>query len=127
MIKVVAGVIYNKNKFLIAKRNFQKSQGGLWEFPGGKVELGETNEDALKREIKEELNIEIEVGEYLTTHIHNYSDKIIELICYKAKIITGEIELLEHEDYKFITTKDFNKYKFAEADEEILKEIIEKL
>lgn len=127
MIKVVAGIIYKQNKFLIAKRNYQKSQGGLWEFPGGKVELGENNEEALKREIKEELNIEIEVIKHLTTCIHRYSDKTIELICYKAKIITGEIELLEHEDYKFITTKDFDKYEFAEADKKIFKKLIEKL
>ena len=110
MIKVVAAIIYNDNKFLIAKRNYQKSQGGLWEFPGGKVELGETNEEALKREIKEELNIEIEVGEFLTTNIHSYFDKTIELICYKSKIISGEIKLLEHEDYQFITTKEFDNY-----------------
>ena len=65
MIEVVAGIIYKDNKFLIAQRNLNKAQGGLWEFPGGKVEKNESYERALKREIKEELNADIEVIEYI--------------------------------------------------------------
>lgn len=72
MIEVVAGVIYKDNKFLIAQRNLKKAQGGLWEFPGGKVEKGESYENALTREIKEEFNANIEVKEYIGENIHHY-------------------------------------------------------
>ena len=77
MIEVVAGVIYKDNKFLIAQRNLKKSQGGLWEFPGGKLESGESCEAALKREIFEEFEVEIEVEGYITENIHHYPEKDI--------------------------------------------------
>ena len=76
MIEVVAGVIYKNNKFLIAQRNLKKAQGGLWEFPGGKVEKNESYESALIREIKEELNADIEVNEYIGESIHHFLKKI---------------------------------------------------
>ena len=84
MIEVVAGVIYKDNKFLIAQRNLKKSQGGLWEFPGGKLESGESCEAALKREIFEEFEAEIEVEGYITENIHHYPEKDIKLMFYKA-------------------------------------------
>lgn len=116
MIEVVAGVIYKDNKFLIAQRNLKKSQGGLWEFPGGKVEKGETYEDALAREIKEEFNASIEVNEYIGENIHHYPEKDIKLLFYKAKLLSEKIELLEHEDYKWITKKEKDYFEFAGAD-----------
>lgn len=121
MIEVVAGIIYKNNKFLIAQRNLKKSQGGLWEFPGGKVEKGETYEEALKREIKEEFNADIKVEEYVGENIHHYPEKDIKLIFYKAKLISENIELIEHEDFKWITKKDKNKFKFAGADEKVFE------
>ena len=119
MIEVVAGIIYKNNKFLIAQRNLKKSQGGLWEFPGGKVEQDETYEQALKREIKEELNADIEVEGYVGENIHHYPEKDIKLIFYKAKLLSENIELLEHEDYKWITKQNKDKFEFAEADKAI--------
>ena len=116
MIEVVAGIIYKDDKFLIAKRNLKKSQGGLWEFPGGKVELGETYENALIREIKEEFNADIIVNEFVGENIHHYPEKDIKLLFYKATLLSNQIELLEHEDYKWITKKDKDNYEFAEAD-----------
>ena len=89
MIEVVAGIIYKNNKFLIAQRNLKKSQGGFWEFPGGKVEAGETCEEALKREIKEEFDADIEVKEYVGENIHHYPEKDIKLIFYKAELISA--------------------------------------
>ena len=75
MIEVVAGIIYNnENKFLVAQRNLKKDQGGLWEFPGGKVEKEESYQEALKREIKEEFNADIEVMEYIGENIHCLED-----------------------------------------------------
>ena len=116
MIEVVAGIIYKNNKFLIARRNLNKSQGGLWEFPGGKVEKNESYENALKREIKEELNADIEVKEYVGESIYHYPEKDIKLIFYKAKLLSEKIELLEHESYKWITKDEKDKYEFAGAD-----------
>ena len=119
MREVVAGIIYKNNKFLIAQRNLKKSQGGLWEFPGGKVEQDETYEQALKREIKEELNADIEVEGYVGENIYHYPEKDIKLIFYKAKLLSENIELLEHEDYKWITKQNKDKFEFAEADKAI--------
>lgn len=116
MIEVVAGVIYKDNKFLIAQRNLKKAQGGLWEFPGGKVEKGESYENALTREIKEEFNANIEVKEYIGENIHHYPEKDIKLLFYKARLLSEKIELLEHEDYKWITKEDKDNFKFAGAD-----------
>ena len=116
MIVVVAGIIYKNNKFLIAQRNLNKSQGGLWEFPRGKVEKDESYERALIREIEEELNADIEVNEYIGESIYQYPEKDIKLIFYKAKLLSDRIELLEHESYKWITKDEKDKYEFAGAD-----------
>lgn len=116
MIEVVAGIIYKNDKFLIAKRNSKKDQGGLWEFPGGKVEIGETYEQALKREIQEEFNVDIEINEYVGEKVHHYPEKDIKLIFYKAKMRNGRLKLIEHEDYKWITKDEKEKYQFAGAD-----------
>lgn len=116
MIEVVAGVIYKNNKFLIAQRNLKKAQGGLWEFPGGKVEKNESYESALMREIKEELNADIEVNEYIGESIHHYTEKDIKLIFYKAKLLSEKVELLEHESCKWITKDEKDKFEFAGAD-----------
>lgn len=116
MIEVVAGVIYKDNKFLIAQRNLKKSQGGLWEFPGGKLETGESCEAALKREIFEEFEAEIEVEGYITENIHHYPEKDIKLMFYKAKLVSDKLVLKEHEDYRWITKEDKDKFEFAGAD-----------
>ena len=119
MIEVVAGVIYKNNKFLIAQRNIKKAQGGLWEFPGGKVENGESYENALIREIKEEFNADIEVTAYIGEKIHHYPEKDIRLLFYKASLLSERIELLEHEDYKWITKKEKENFEFAGADKAV--------
>ena len=117
MIEVVAGIIYNnENKFLVAQRNLKKDQGGLWEFPGGKVEKEESYQEALKREIKEEFNADIEVMEYIGENIHHYPEKDIKLILYKAKLLSEEVELLEHESCKWITKNQKDDFEFAGAD-----------
>ena len=121
MIQVVAGIIYKDGKILIAKRNLQKDQGGQWEFPGGKVEKGETNKEALKREIKEELDADIEVKEYVGENEFHYPEKDVKLIFYKAELISAKVKLLEHEDYKWIKIEEFSKYDFAEADKKVFE------
>lgn len=125
MINVVAAVICNEdNKILIAQRNLKKSQGGLWEFPGGKIESGETREHAIVREIKEEMNIEIEVEKYLAEKVFEYPEKTINLIALKCKIINGKITLNEHEDAKWINKNELTNYNFAPADRFIIEKII---
>ena len=125
MINVVAAVIFNEdNKILIAQRNLKKSQGGLWEFPGGKIESGETREHAIVREIKEEMNIEIEVEKYLAEKVFEYPEKTINLIALKCKIINGKITLNEHEDAKWINKNELTNYNFAPADRFIIEKII---
>ena len=119
MIEVVAGVIYKNDKFLIAQRNLKKAQGGLWEFPGGKVEKNESYQRALIREIKEELNADIEVNEYIGESIHHYPEKDIKLIFYKAKLLSENVELLEHESCEWITKEEKDNFEFAEADKAV--------
>lgn len=117
MIEVVAGIIYKEGKFLIAQRNRKKSQGGLWEFPGGKVEQGETYEEALIREIKEEFNADIQIKQYVGEKTHHYPEKDVHLSFYTANLLSSKIELLEHEAYQWITKEEKQNFKFAGADE----------
>ena len=117
MINVVAGVIRNENgKILITQRNLKKAQGGLWEFPGGKIEPNETKENAIIREIKEELDIDIQVESYLSEKMFNYPEKDINLIALECKKINGNIKLLEHEDYRWVANSELKKFEFAPAD-----------
>lgn len=120
MIEVVAAVIYKGDKFMIAQRNLNKSQGGLWEFPGGKIEPGETGEEALKREIREEFNAEITVGKLITEVEHHYPEKDVKLYFYKAELVGEMLEVLEHEAIAWITKDEKEKYQFAGADEAVL-------
>ena len=124
MINVVAGVIRNEEgKILITQRNLKKAQGGLWEFPGGKIEPNETREDAIVREIREELEIDIEVEKYLAEKVFNYPEKDINLIALECRKVNGEIKLLEHEDYKWVTNKELENFKFAPADIFIIEKL----
>ena len=123
MVEVVAGIIYKDDKFLIAQRNLKKAQGGLWEFPGGKLEVGETPEDALVREIKEEFNADIKVEGFVGENIHHYPEKDIKLMFYKARLIGENIEALEHEDFKWITKEDRDNFEFVGADRKVFEMI----
>lgn len=124
MINVVAAVIKDENeKILITQRNLKKAQGGLWEFPGGKIEPNETRENAIVREIKEELDIDIEVKSYLSEKVFNYPEKDINLIALECKKVSGEIRLLEHEDYKWVPKNELDNFQFAPADLFIIDKI----
>ena len=124
MINVVAAVIKDENeKILITQRNLKKAQGGLWEFPGGKIEPNETRENAIIREIKEELDIDIVVKCYLSEKVFNYPEKDINLIALECKKINGEIRLLEHEDYKLVSKNELDNFQFAPADLFIVERI----
>lgn len=124
MINVVAAVIKDDNgKILITQRNLKKSQGGLWEFPGGKIEPNETKEQAIIREIKEELTIDINVKDYIDEKIFNYPERDINLIALECSIINGNIELLEHEDYRWVSSSELENFEFAPADMFIVEKL----
>jgi len=124
MINVVAGIIKNAdNKILIAQRNIHKSQGGLWEFPGGKIEQGETKEEAIVREIKEELKIDIIPIRYVDEKVFKYPDKTINLIAIECRYNGGTIIKTEHEEVKWIKPEEMREYRFAPADEFIVNNL----
>ena len=118
---VVAAIIIQDDKYFIAQRNRNKHMGLSWEFPGGKVEEGESFEIALKREIEEELNIEINIKNKLGEE--NYQDdKInVKLHYFICSYANGEIILNEHENSAWVTKNDFKNYNFAEGDSDIVK------
>ncbi len=120
IIKVVCGIIWQGDNFFIARRKPEKSLGGYWEFPGGKIEATESPEQALERELIEELGMSVSVGEYFYTNIHNYESFSIELIAYHAKFISSSFILTDHDAYEWINPKDRSNYKFAPADIPIL-------
>ena len=117
---VVAAIIIKDDKYFIAQRNRNKHMGLSWEFPGGKVEEGESFEIALKREIEEELNIEINIKNKLGEE--NYQDdKInVKLHYFICSYANGEIILNEHENSAWVTKNDFKNYNFAEGDSDII-------
>lgn len=123
MIEVVAALIWKGNKFMICQRPVYKARGLLWEFVGGKVEDGETKEQALIRECREELAITISVGNKFMEVVHEYPDITVHLTLFNASIIDGKLKLLEHSDIRWITPDEIPQYDFCPADTEILKKI----
>ena len=127
MIEVVAGVIYKDNKFLIAQRNLKKSQGGLWEFPGGKIETNETIEEAIIREIKEELDTDINVGDLIDTIEYDYPNFHLSMDCFWCEILQGELELKEHESARWLSKEKLYSVDWLPADIGLIEKIQEKL
>lgn len=123
IVEVVAALIWNGEKFMICQRPANKKRGLLWEFVGGKVEKGESKEQALIRECKEELDIEIEVDSEFISTKHTYPDITINLTVFNSRIVSGRPILLEHNDLKWITKNEIQKYNFCPADEVILEKI----
>ena len=123
MVEVVAALIWNKDKFMICQRPAHKTRGLLWEFVGGKVEPGETNEQALIRECQEELEVTLVVGDVFMDVVHKYPDLTVHLTLFNATIAEGEPQKLEHNDIRWITTSEIPNYEFCPADEEILKKL----
>jgi 8-oxo-dGTP diphosphatase len=121
-IEVVAAVMYNQeNQILIARRKREKSQGGKWEFPGGKVEEGESHQLALERELMEELNVVGKAGQLIGHNTHHYPNKKITLYAYKTEFISGEFKLIDHDQIEWISAECLSKYDLAEADIPIAK------
>ncbi len=123
MVEVVAALIWNEGRFMICRRPAHKARGMLWEFVGGKVEAGETKEQALIRECKEELDILLDVGSEFMEVTHEYPDITVHLTLFNSTIRKGEPKLLEHNALQWITPAEIEDYDFCPADEEILNEI----
>ena len=124
MTEVVAALIWDNHKFMICQRPAYKARGLLWEFVGGKVEHGETKEQALIRECNEELGITLDVGDVFMDVIHEYPDLTVHLTLFNATIAEGEPQMLEHNDIRWILPSQIPQYDFCPADEEILKKIM---
>lgn len=126
MIDVAAALIWDEEgRFLICQRPAHKSRGLLWEFVGGKVEPGETLEDALIRECREELDVAVLPGSIFTKLVHEYPDITIRLTLFNATIVDGTPKLLEHHDLKWIYPSQIPLFQFCPADTDILKMLIQ--
>ena len=123
--EVVAALIWRGDRFLACQRPAHKARGLLWEFVGGKVEPGETKEEALVRECREELGVTVRVGEVFTELTHVYPDLTVHLTLFHAAIPEGEPRKLEHNDLRWITVGEMDAYPFCPADETILQKLRE--
>lgn len=121
--EVVAALIWDGDRFLICQRPAHKARGLLWEFAGGKVEPGETGEQALVRECREELDVTLSVGGVFMEVDHVYPDLHVHLTLFHASILSGTPRMLEHNDIRWITPEEIPRYAFCPADVEILKEL----
>ena len=123
MTEVVAALIWQDDKFLICQRPAHKARGLLWEFVGGKVEPGESKEQALVRECQEELGILVSPGPLFMEVTHTYPDLTVHLTLFHARIVQGEPQKLEHNDIRYITPGEIPQYPFCPADEVILERL----
>ncbi len=119
--QVTAAVIERDGKILIAQRRKGSALGGKWEFPGGKIEPGETAEACLKRELKEEFEIESEIGEFIVASKFRYCLVPIELLAYRAKHLSGEFKISEHEEIRWVDPSELGSYDFMPPDKPIVK------
>lgn len=124
-IEVVAALIWQGGRFMICQRPAHKARGLLWEFVGGKTELGETHAEALVRECREELGVTIAVGALFMEVTHAYPDLTVHLSLYHAAIADGVPQLLEHNDLRWITPAEIPQYDFCPADEAILQRLMQ--
>ena len=116
IVKVTAAVLEHDGKIIIAQRKSGDPLAGKWEFPGGKIEAGETPEQCLARELKEEFDIDVSIGDFLGSNIHHYDHISIELMAYRATWVSGEIIMNDHNAYRWITVDQLDDFEFAPAD-----------
>lgn len=116
MVFVTAAIMSENGKIFIAKRKPGGKLANLWEFPGGKVEDGETPEQCLKRELNEEFEIDVAVGRHLGTRVHHYAFGTIALMAFTTRVVGGEMKLNDHAKVAWVEAEDLGRYEFAPAD-----------
>ena len=126
MTEVVAALIWEGDRFMICQRPAHKARGLLWEFVGGKVEKGETKEQALIRECREELAVTVAPRDVFMEVVHEYSDLTVHLTLFNASIAEGVPQKIEHNDIQWITVGKIDNYAFCPADETILARLKER-
>lgn len=123
MTVVVAGLMIRDGRLLIARRPDGKHMAGKWEFPGGKIERGETPEEALERELSEELGVTAEVGRVYHAVAHSYAEKDVLLLAYRCRLLSGEPKAIEEAEVRWIEEDDLTAFEWAEADIPIVERL----
>lgn len=121
ILTVTAALIKSDGKYLVGKRKINKSLGGKWEFPGGKLENNETPQECLRRELTEEFGIKTIIGSYVGESQYDYSFGSIRLIAYEVEYISGEFQLIDHDEIKWVSPKNLSDFDLAPADIPLLK------
>lgn len=116
IIKVTCGIIFKEDKIFICRRSPNKSLAGYWEFPGGKIESGETAVNALSRELYEELGMKVKIMDHFKTVVHTYSTFVIELVAYTCHFQEASYKLTDHDRYEWVDRRDISKWNLAPAD-----------
>ena len=116
IVKVTAAILVKDSMILIAQRGPESHQANKWEFPGGKVEVGETPEECLKREMMEEFQIDVSVDEYIGSNVCHYDCISIELMAFRTHWISGNLTLKDHLAFEWVKVTELNQYDFAPAD-----------
>jgi 8-oxo-dGTP diphosphatase len=117
---VAAAIVVHEGKVLLTKRAANQHLGGLWEFPGGKLEPGESPEEACARECREECGIEIAVADIIDVTFHRYEDHDVLLLFYRCALVSGEVQHLEVADHAWVAPKDLARYALPPADEKVV-------
>jgi 8-oxo-dGTP diphosphatase len=123
VIEVVAAVMQKDGKYMIARRRPGKHLAGYWEFPGGKIEEGETPEESLQREMQEEFGVHAEIGDYLGDSVHDYGSKIVRLMAYKATVEEDIHQSTDHDLIEWVECSRMSSYQLAPADIPLLQYI----
>ena len=124
MVKVIAGIVERDGRILIARRKKDDPLKNKWEFPGGKLESHESPEECLKRELMEELGIEIEVGDFFCSSSYRYRHVTVELSFYRVASFTGEIMLNDHQEIKWVSPAEMDSFDFPEADVPVIRKLL---
>ena len=123
-IRVVAAVIADEGRYLITQRRPTAVLPLLWEFPGGRVEPNESDTDALKREVRHRLSVDIDVGELISFVSHPYEHYVVDLYLYECKVTAGELRALNVHDFRWATSDEFDQYPFTPADEASMNKLL---
>ena len=123
-IQVTGALIKKNDRYLIGRRGPNEKSPGLWEFPGGKIEEGETPIECIKRELKEELNINAEIGDLVTKYNYDYPNVSYLLYFFKVKSYIGEFKIIVHDKSEWVSLNDFHKYDFLQGDTPLINQML---